>query len=81
MSWLSDPQIWVSLLTLTVMEIVSVSTISCSSPCWPSGYPPGQQERARRIGLLLALGMRLGFLAAISWMMRLTAPVFAIAGQ
>ena len=43
--------------------------------------PPGQQESARRIGLVLALGMRLGLLAAISWMMRLTEPVFAVAGQ
>ena len=43
--------------------------------------PAAQQERARRIGLLLALVMRLALLAAISWIMRLTAPVFAIAGQ
>jgi predicted tellurium resistance membrane protein TerC len=81
MSWLSDPQIWVSLLTLTVMEIVLGIDNLVFLAVLAARLPAAQQERARRIGLLLALVMRLALLAAISWIMRLTAPVFAIAGQ
>src|SRR3954467_15940514 len=80
-TWLSDPQIWVSLLTLTVMEIVLGIDNLVFLSILAERLPPGQRERARRVGLILALGMRLGLLAAISWMMRLTAPVIAVLGQ
>lgn len=43
--------------------------------------PPGQQVRARRIGLALALGMRLALLASLSWIVGLTAPVFSAVGR
>ncbi len=43
--------------------------------------PPERRQSARQIGLILALGMRLGLLAAISWLMRLTTPLFEILGN
>src|SRR4051794_23319221 len=81
MHWLSDPQIWVSLLTLTVMEIVLGIDNLVFLSILAERLPPGQRESARRIGLVLALGIRLGLLATINWMMRLTEPVFVVIGQ
>jgi predicted tellurium resistance membrane protein TerC len=72
---------WVSLTTLTAMEIVlgidNIIFISILS----GKLPPAEQPRARRLGLVLALFMRLGLLFTISWMMQLTAPLFAVLGQ
>jgi predicted tellurium resistance membrane protein TerC len=68
----------ISLLTLTLMEIVLgidniiFITILCGK------LPPGERDRVRKIGLLLALGMRLALLAAISWIANLTTPLFTI---
>src|SRR3954454_6820715 len=81
MHWLSDPQIWVSLLTLTVMEIVLGIDNLVFLSILAERLPPGQRESARRIGLVLALGIRLGLLATINWMMRLTEPVIAVFGN
>ncbi|HKO90740.1 MAG TPA: TerC family protein [Polyangiaceae bacterium] len=72
---------WISLATLTAMEIVlgidNIIFISILS----SRLPVAEQPKARRLGLLLALFMRLGLLFTISWMMQLTAPLFAVLGQ
>src|SRR4051794_32527896 len=77
---LSDPNAWASLLTLTALEIVlgidNVIFLSIVS----GRLPVAQQASARRIGLVLALVMRIGLLASISWIMGLTRPAFAIAG-
>ncbi|MBV9655724.1 MAG: TerC family protein [Acetobacteraceae bacterium] len=81
MDWLADPALWASLLTLTAMEIVLGIDNLIFLAILADRLPPAQRARARRIGLILALAMRLGLLAAISWMMRLTAPVFAVLGQ
>ncbi|MEI7713386.1 MAG: TerC family protein [Rhodospirillales bacterium] len=78
---MSDPHAWVSLLTLTVMEIVlgidNLIFLAILSGC----LAPDRQATARRLGLILALGSRLALLATIAWIMRLAAPLFAIAGQ
>jgi predicted tellurium resistance membrane protein TerC len=78
---LAQPEVWVSLVTLTAMEIVlgidNVVFISILT----SKLPPAQQPRARRIGLSLALILRLALLFAISWVMGLTAPLFEVFGQ
>ena len=78
MVWISDPQAWIALSTLTVLEIVlgidNVVFISILS----SKLPTHQQARARRIGLLLAMVMRIGLLFSITWIMRLTEPLFAV---
>jgi len=81
MDWISDPQIWIALVTLTALEIVlgidNVIFISILA----GKLPPGQQDRARRLGLGLAMGMRILLLLSIAWVIRLTAPLFAILGH
>jgi predicted tellurium resistance membrane protein TerC len=71
----------IALATLTILEIVlgvdNVIFISILS----SKLPKDQQKRARRIGLLAAMGMRLLLLAAIAWIARLTTPLFEVLGQ
>jgi predicted tellurium resistance membrane protein TerC len=78
---LSDPEVYVSLATLTAMEIVlGIDNIVFISIL--SGKLPGdQQEKARRLGLSLALIMRLGLLFAITWVMGLTEPLFEVLGK
>jgi predicted tellurium resistance membrane protein TerC len=81
MEWLTDPQAWVGLATLTVLEIVlgidNVIFISILA----GRLPREQQGRARYIGLLLAMGMRIALLFSLSWIIRLTAPLFTVLGQ
>src|SRR3954470_19876639 len=77
----TSPQTWLSLLTLTAMEIVlgidNVIFISILS----TKLPNPQQGRVRKLGMSLALFLRLGLLGALSWMMGLTAPLFTALGQ
>ena len=74
MEWILNPEIWISLLTLTVLEIVlgidNIVFISILS----NKLPPEQQRRARRLGLLAALVMRVLLLLSIKWIMSLTEP-------
>ncbi|MCC7271184.1 MAG: TerC family protein, partial [Alphaproteobacteria bacterium] len=81
MEWLTDPQIWVSLLTLTVLEVVLGVDNLVFIAILTGKLPPEQQDRARKIGLALALFMRLGLLASLSWIVGLTQVVFTVAGQ
>ncbi len=80
-SWISDSQIWISLLTLTILEIVlgidNLVFISILS----GKVPPEQQARARTIGLSLALITRVLLLLSISWMMALDKPFFFVFGH
>src|SRR5262245_38162743 len=72
---------WISLLSLSAMEIVlGIDNIIFLS-ILAGKLPAEQQPRARRLGLILALFLRLGLLFAISWMMRLTAPLFSVLGN
>lgn len=72
MEWLSNPEIWISLVTLTVLEIVlgidNIIFISILS----SKLPASQQKKARHLGLLLAMVMRVALLFSIKWIMSLT---------
>ena len=81
MEWLSNPEIWIALVTLTVLEIVlgvdNVIFISILS----TKLPAPQQRSARRLGLVLAMVARVGLLLSISWIIRLTEPLFAVAGH
>ena len=81
MDSLTDPQIWIALGTLTFLEIVlGVDNIIFISIL--SGKLPGhQQVRARRIGLLAAMGMRILLLMSLAWIVKLTAPLFTVIGQ
>ncbi len=81
MHLISDPHAWVSLLTLTVMEIVLGIDNLIFLAILAGRLPAEQQASARRLGLILALGSRLALLATIAWIMRLATPLFAVAGQ
>ena len=80
MSWLSDPQAWIALLTLTVLEIVlGVDNIVFIS-ILAAKLPEAQRVRARTIGLALALFGRVGLLLGLSWVIGLTQPLITIKG-
>jgi predicted tellurium resistance membrane protein TerC len=68
----------VALFTLTAMEIVLGIDNVIFIAILVAPMPDHQRERLRRIGLMLALGMRIGLLMAIEWIMSLTEPVFTI---
>ncbi|HEX3350863.1 MAG TPA: TerC family protein, partial [Acetobacteraceae bacterium] len=81
MDWLTDPQIWASLLTLTGIEVVLGIDNVIFIAILAGRLPPARQGRARQLGLMLALVVRLLLLAAISWIMKLTAPLISVAGH
>jgi predicted tellurium resistance membrane protein TerC len=81
MTWLADPQIWASLLSLTALEIVLGIDNLIFLSILAGRLPPARQAAARRIGLALALAMRLALLFALTWIMGLVAPVLAVAGH
>jgi predicted tellurium resistance membrane protein TerC len=80
MDWLTDPNAWIGLLTLTALEIVlgidNIIFISILS----SKLPRDQQARARKLGLTGAFFSRVLLLLSIAWIVRLTAPLFTLAG-
>src|SRR4028119_860255 len=81
MEWLTNPDIWIALVTLTVMEIVlGIDNIVFIS-ILVSKLPKEQQGRGRMIGLGLAMFMRIALLFSISWVIGLTAPLFTVLGQ
>jgi predicted tellurium resistance membrane protein TerC len=81
MEWMSDPQAWIALFTLTVLEIVlGIDNIIFIS-ILTGKLPEQQQPKARRLGLFLAMFLRIGLLASIAWMAKLTAPLFTVLGQ
>jgi predicted tellurium resistance membrane protein TerC len=81
MEWLSDPQAWISLLTLTGLEIVlGIDNIIFIS-ILASKLPKEQQAKARQVGLMLALITRILLLCGIAWMAKLTTPLFTVIGH
>ncbi len=78
MEWLSDPTIWMGLATLVILEIILGIDNLVFIAILADKLPPHQRDKARLIGLSLALLMRLGLLATLSWIMRLTAPLFFV---
>jgi predicted tellurium resistance membrane protein TerC len=81
MEWITDPQAWVAFATLTVLEVVlgidNVVFISILA----GKLPREQQARARRLGLGLAMLMRIALLFSLTWIIRLTAPLFEVLGE
>ena len=81
MEWLSDPQIWIAFLTLSVLELVlgidNIIFISILS----GKLPAEEQPRARFIGLSLALIMRVILLFSLTWVMGLVEPLFTVFNQ
>lgn len=80
MEWITSPDAWIGLLTLTIMEIVlgidNVVFISILA----SKLPADQQNRARQVGLALALITRILLLLTVSWIAQLTTPLFNLFG-
>lgn len=78
MEWITQPEIWIALLTLTALEIVlgidNVIFISILA----GKLPHAQQDRARKTGLMLALVTRILLLCSISWVMNLTKVLFVM---
>jgi predicted tellurium resistance membrane protein TerC len=78
---LADPQIWIALLTLTALEIVlGIDNIIFIS-ILAGKLPADQQDRARIVGLSLAMFMRVGLLFSLSWVIGLTGTLFEVLGQ
>ncbi|AZC51404.1 TerC family protein [Pseudomonas chlororaphis] len=81
MEWIMDPTAWLGLLTLIVLELVLGIDNLVFIAILADKLPPHQRDRARIIGLSLALIMRLGLLASISWLVTLTTPLFEVFGK
>jgi predicted tellurium resistance membrane protein TerC len=81
MDWLSDPQIWASLLTLTALEIVLGIDNLVFITILAGRLPAERQNAARQTGLALALITRLALLASIAWIVGLTQPLFELFGH
>src|SRR5882672_2963912 len=80
MEWISSPEAWVALATLTLLEIVlGVDNIIFIS-ILVGRLPDSQRQQARILGLGIAMGTRILLLLTITWIMRLQAPWFTVAG-
>ena len=78
---LSDPQAWIALATLTALELVlGIDNIVFIS-ILVDKLPLQQRELARRIGLFMAMFMRIGLLLVLAWIIGLTAPLFTVLSQ
>jgi predicted tellurium resistance membrane protein TerC len=79
--WITSPEAWIALVTLTVMEIVlGVDNIIFIS-ILTGRLPPAEQRPARFWGLTAAMVSRIALLASLTWVMRLTAPLFNVFGR
>lgn len=81
MEWITEPQAWIAFLTLTALELVlgidNVIFISILA----GKLPPDQRKKARTLGLALAMITRVLLLLSLSWIIRLTAPLFTVLSQ
>jgi predicted tellurium resistance membrane protein TerC len=81
MEWMTTAEGWIALLTLTVLEIVlGIDNIVFIS-ILAGKLPQEERARARQVGLWLAMLIRIGLLLSITWIMRLTTPLFGVLGQ
>lgn len=81
MEWLADPQAWLSLVTLTVLEIVLGVDNVIFIAILAGKLPEAQQKRARLWGLGLAMFVRIALLFSLFWIMNLVAPLFTVLGN
>jgi len=78
MEWLSTPEAWIALGTLTALEIVlGIDNIVFIS-ILAGKLPESQRKKARQLGLVLALVTRIGLLFSLTWIIKLTAPLFTV---
>ena len=78
---MQDPTAWIALVTLIVMEVVLGIDNLIFISILTNKLPPESREKARRIGIGLALVMRLGLLGTVAWIVQLTEPVFELFGH
>lgn len=81
MDWISNPDIWISLVTLTALEIVLGIDNLVVIAVLSGRLPEAQQKAARQFGLAIALITRLGLLFTLTWLMGLTRPLFEALGE
>jgi predicted tellurium resistance membrane protein TerC len=81
MDWLGDPQAWIGFVTLAVLEIVLGIDNLIFISILVGKLPARDQPLARRLGLGLAMIGRIGLLLSLSWVVRLTRPLFTVVGQ
>ncbi len=81
MEWLTNPQVWMALVTLSALEIVlGIDNIIFIS-IQVSKLPYHLQDKARRIGLVLAMFIRIALLLSLNWLMGLTISLFTVFGN
>lgn len=81
MELLTDPQAWIAFATLTTLELVlGIDNIIFIS-ILVDKLPPDKQVLARRLGLFMAMFMRIGLLLVLSWIIGLVAPLFTVLNQ
>lgn len=78
---LTEPTAWLALLTLITLEVILGIDNLIFIAILSNKLPKNQQKKARRIGLLLALGMRIGLLMIIGWIVTLQTPIFDLGLQ
>ena len=81
MELLLDPQVWVAFVTLAALEIVLGIDNIIFITILANRLPESQRDKARRLGLMLAMVTRILLLLSLAWVMRLTEPLFEIAGH
>lgn len=79
--WIYDPTAWVGLLALILLELILGIDNLVFIAILAQKLPPKLRDRARNLGLMMALGMRVVLLFSISWLATLTAPVFSVLGH
>ena len=81
LSLLADPQVWIAFATLTALELVLGIDNVIFISILVDKLPPAQREKARKIGLFLAMFMRIALLLVLSWIVGLVEPLFTVVGQ
>jgi predicted tellurium resistance membrane protein TerC len=81
MHWIVEAESWIALLTLTVLEIVLGIDNIIFIGILASRLPEEQRGRARRIGIGLGAGLRVALLFSLTYVMRLTSPLFSVLGR
>ncbi|MCP5415272.1 MAG: TerC family protein, partial [Chromatiaceae bacterium] len=81
MELLLDPHVWVAFITLAALEIVLGIDNIIFITILANRLPEAQRDKARRLGLLLAMGTRILLLLSLAWVMRLTEPMIEVLGH
>lgn len=81
MAWMSDPQLWIAFLTLFALELVLGIDNIIFITILAEKVPEGERKKIVRIGLFLAMFMRIGLLFSLSFIVKLTNPLFAVFGH